>query len=59
MAHIVNKDYTEIASDGNNYVTWAMDIKIMPPAHISDTTKYTTSHFLRRHLHLDEHRASH
>ena len=49
MAPTVNKDYTEIAAHGNNYLAWAMDIKIMPLAHVSDTT----SHFLRHHLHLD------
>ena len=39
MAHIVNKDYTEIAADGTSYLTWTMDFKIMPPAHVLDTTK--------------------
>ena len=53
MAHIVNKDYTEIAADCTSYLTWTMDFKIMPPAHVSDRTKYATPHFMRHHLHLD------
>ena len=29
MAPIVNKDFAELAADGSNYLTWAMDVKIM------------------------------
>ena len=29
MAHLVNKDFVELAADGSNYLTWAMDVKIM------------------------------
>ena len=29
MANLVNKDFTEIAADGDNYLPWAIDIKIM------------------------------
>jgi hypothetical protein len=29
MAHLVNKDFTELAAHGSNYLTWAMDVKIM------------------------------
>ena len=54
MANLVNKDFTEIAADGHNYVLWAIMLKnakgfiddINKPntqAHISDTTKYITS----------------
>ena len=32
MAPIVNKDFAELAADGSNYLTWAMDVKIMPTA---------------------------
>jgi hypothetical protein len=67
MAHLVNKNFAELAADGNNYLTWAMDVKIMltpkgftntieepnPRAHISDEAKYTTLYFLRHHLHPD------
>ena len=53
MAHLVNKNFTKTTTDSHNYLTWAIDVEIMPPAHVSDTTKYTISHFLRHHLHLD------
>jgi hypothetical protein len=29
MAHLVNKDFNELAADGGSYLTWAMDVKIM------------------------------
>ena len=29
MANLVNKDFTEIARDGHNYLLWAINIKIM------------------------------
>ena len=56
MANLVNKDFTEIAADGHNYLLWAINVKIIlttkgfiddinkpnTQAHISDTTKYNT-----------------
>ena len=57
MANLVNKDFTEIAADGHNYLLWAINVNIMlttkkslindinkpnTQAHISDTTKYNT-----------------
>ena len=56
MAYLVNKNFTEIAADGHNYLLWAINVKIMliakgfidginkpnTQAHISDTTKYNT-----------------
>ena len=67
MTHLVNKDFAKLAAVGSNYLTGAMDIKIMltakgyintieepnPQAPISDEAKYTTLHFLRCHLYLD------
>ena len=55
MAHLVNKDFAELAADGSNYLTWAMDVKIMltakgyintiedpnPQAPVTDEAKYT------------------
>ena len=66
MANLVNKDFTEIAADGDNYLLWDISVKIMlttkdfidnisksnPKAHVLDTTKYITSQFLRHHLHV-------
>ena len=56
MANLVNKDFTEIAADGDNYLLWDISVKIMlttkdfiddinkpnTQAYISDTTKYNT-----------------
>jgi hypothetical protein len=28
MAKLNNKDFTELAADGSNYLTWAMDVKL-------------------------------
>ena len=67
MAHLVNKDFAELAADGSNYLTWAMDVKIMltekgyintieepnPQAPVTDEAKYTILYFLRHHLHPD------
>ena len=67
MAHLFNKNFTETTAVSHNFLTWAMDIKIMlttkgfiddinepnPQAHVLETTKYITSHFLRYHLDLD------
>ena len=67
MAHLVNKDFAKLSADGSNYLTWAMDVKIMliangyintieepnPQAPISNEAKYTIFYFLRHHLHPD------
>ena len=67
MAHLVNKDFAKLAADGSNYLTWAMDIKIMlttkgyintieepnPQAPASDEAKCTTLYLLRHYLHPD------
>ena len=67
MANLVNKDFTEIAADGDNYLLWDISVKIMlttkdfiddinkpnTSAHVLDTTKYITSRFLRHHFHQD------
>ena len=67
MAPNVNKDFAELAADGSNYLTWAMDVKIMltakgflnsieepnPQAPVSNEAKYATLHFFRHHLHPD------
>uniref|UniRef100_K3Y219 Retrotransposon Copia-like N-terminal domain-containing protein n=1 Tax=Setaria italica TaxID=4555 RepID=K3Y219_SETIT len=29
MAQLINKDFTELAADGSNYLTWAMDVKLV------------------------------
>jgi hypothetical protein len=62
MAYLVNKDFAELAANGSNYLTCAMDVKIMltgfnntieepnPQAPISDEAKYTTLYFLGHHL---------
>ena len=56
MVHLFNKDFAEIAVDSHNYLSWAINIKILltakgfidninkpnTQAHISDTTKYNT-----------------
>ena len=68
MNNIASKDFNVLEADGSNYLTWAMDVKIIlsskgftnaineasssTPA-ISDTTKYVVLHFLRHHLHHD------
>ena len=67
MTHLVNKDFAKLAAVGSNYLTGAMDIKIMltakgyintieepnPQAPISDEANCTTLYFLRHHFHLD------
>ena len=67
MAHLVNKDFAKLSTDGSNYLIWAMDVKIMliangyintieepnPQAPVTDEAKYTTLYFLRHHLHPD------
>ena len=54
MADLVNKDFTQISVDGDSYLPWAIEIKILliakgfigdinkpnTQAHISDTTEY-------------------
>jgi hypothetical protein len=29
MAKLINKDFTELVVDSSNYLTWAMDVKIV------------------------------
>ena len=29
MAHLINKDFTEITADGHNYLSWAIRVKIL------------------------------
>uniref|UniRef100_K3ZDC9 Uncharacterized protein n=1 Tax=Setaria italica TaxID=4555 RepID=K3ZDC9_SETIT len=41
---------SELAADGTNYLTWAMDVKIVLTA---KADKFRTLHFLRHHLHPD------
>lgn len=67
MASLTNKDFPELAADGHNYLTWAMDAKIVLQAReciqtinepdaqnpITDAVKYRTLFFLRHHLHPD------
>jgi hypothetical protein len=67
IAHLVNKDFAKLAANGSNYLTWAMDVKIMlttkvfnntigepnPQSPVSDEAKYTTLYFLRHCLHPD------
>jgi hypothetical protein len=67
MAHLVNKDFSELAADGSNYLTWTMDVKIMltvkgfnntieqsnPRAPVSHEAEYTILYFLRHRLHPD------
>jgi hypothetical protein len=38
MAHLVNKDFAEFAADSSNYLTWAMDVKIMLTAKVFNNT---------------------
>jgi hypothetical protein len=60
MTKLINKDFTELAADGSNYLTWAMDVKIVlttkgyintinepnPPNPIPQSQKFATLHFL-------------
>ena len=61
MADISKKEFAELAIDGRNYVTWAMDVKINLAARnlistittpsqgapaIVDTTNYASLHFI-------------
>jgi hypothetical protein len=60
MAKLINKDFTELAADGSNYLTWAMDVKIVltakdfintinepdPLNPIPETKKFAALHFL-------------
>jgi len=63
----LTKDFAELKADGSNYLTWAMDAKIMLKARdcihaisepnaqnpVTDTIKYKTLFYLRHHLHPD------
>ena len=44
MANLVNKNFTEIAADGHNYLLWAINVKIMLTAKgfIGDINKPNT-----------------
>ena len=68
MSDIAKKEFAELALDGSNYMTWAMDAKInltarslgatiTPPAFgaapIPEAAKCAALHFLRHHLHAD------
>jgi hypothetical protein len=67
MAKLINKDLTELAVDGSNYLTWAMDVKIVltakcyintinepnPQNPIPEAQRFATLNFLRHHLHHD------
>ena len=65
MADISKKEFAELAIDGRNYLTWAMDVKINLAARnlistittptqgapaIAETAKYASLHFIRHHL---------
>jgi hypothetical protein len=65
MDHISKKEFAELAVDGRNYLTWAMDVKInlaarnlistiTTPAQgapaIPEPAKYASLHFIRHHL---------
>ena len=63
MANLVNKDFTEIAADGHNYLLWAINIKIMLKVllmisinlihkPIFQTQPNIIHYFLRHHLHV-------
>ena len=63
MAYLVNKDFTEIAADGHNYLLWAINIKIMLKVllmisinlihkPIFQTQPNIVHYFLRHHLHV-------
>jgi hypothetical protein len=67
MAKLINKDFTELGVDGSNYLTWAVDVKIVltakgyintinepnPQNPIPEEHKFATLHFLRHHLDHD------
>jgi hypothetical protein len=64
----MTREFDEVALDGHNYPTWALDVKISlvfrgimialtPPAErdaaFLDTYKYQTLYIIRNHLHAD------
>src|SRR6266540_6750245 len=68
MNNIAKKDFNELGADGSNYLTRAMDVKIIlsfkgfiniineassSSRTILDSAKYAALHFLRHHLHPD------
>src|SRR5438128_1945580 len=68
MNNIASKDFNVLEADGSNYLTWAMDVKILLSSKgfigtinepnpqgpsIPESAKYATLHFLRHHLHPD------
>ena len=66
MADLVNKDFTQISVDGDSYLPWAIEIKILliakgfiddfnepnPQARVSDQPNIT-HYFLRHHVFID------
>jgi hypothetical protein len=65
MGDISKKEFAELAIDGRNYLTWAMDVKINLAARtlistittlvqgalaIPKAAKYAALHFIRHHL---------
>ena len=68
MNNIASKDFNVLEEVGSNYLTWAMDVKILLSSKgfigtinepnpqgppISKSAKYVALHFLRHHLHPD------
>src|SRR5438128_4714605 len=68
MNNIASKDFNVLEADDSNYLTWAMDVKILLSSKgfintinesstsvppIPKSAKYATSYFLRHHLHPD------
>jgi hypothetical protein len=68
LCRIMARDFEELALDGHNYPTWALDIKIslasknilsalLPPNEriepLHDAYKYNTLYIIRHHLHPD------
>jgi hypothetical protein len=64
----MTREFEELAPDGHNYPTWAMNVKIslalrrvyeaiLPPkeraAPLLDTFKYNDLYIIRNHLHVD------
>src|SRR5438128_1132321 len=68
MNNLATKDFNVLEVDGNNYLTWAIDLKIKLSSKdfigtiykpnqqgppIPESAKYVALHFLRHHLHPD------
>ena len=61
MANLVNNDFTEIATDGHNYLLWAINGKIMLKfllmtsinlIHKPNFRHNQIHYFLRHHIHV-------